>query len=180
MTQGVAANSGGARAVEAQQNKESIFIPTQRFVKIPLEVFESSFTTALKINTDEKKDSGYTPIASIHIGDCITIFAFEYDEKNELDRIIGYHAQNKTTKEEIEDWLKEVHDQDDSKIFFYIIGGDEETTSEDGLLSNICAGIKSHMENNDCILEMLTNIKGEYKYVNAAITMEGLLFFCTE
>lgn len=155
------------------------FAKPLEFKEIPADEFFRRFQNAKQIHTDEVEFSQESSISSVEMDDCITIFGIERDADGKIAEISAYHPASLTDEEEM---LEEYFDsfEKGASISFYIIGGNDASTTPGDLLSTILTTIENCFGNTECIKEQLTGInKGSSnQFSTANIQMDGTLTYC--
>jgi hypothetical protein len=152
---------------------KSTFKPTCVDANTYDERFE--FGRGLNLATNEQCCSGKSPIGSFEIGDCITIFAIEKNANGSADSINGYHVSVDTDNENISEFL----DGLEMPLEICLIGGNDHTTSEGQLLSNIENCISKSYGDLSCVtFSLLNQTPEDCDYCSACLEMDGTLTYC--
>ncbi len=127
------------------------------------------------IATSEVVCSTDKPIVSWEIGDCITVFGIQKNQRGEITGIAGAHIAARTGLEDMEEPLG-AFSADGGTTDIFLIGGDENSISE-GLVNTIYDGLNKALGKAYKIVEEKLNLPGE-EYVSASLEMDGNFTFC--
>lgn len=181
-----------------------VFHQTNNYKEYTETKFYKAFNTNVKsIGTDAIAYSDGESITSFDIGDCITVFAIEKNEKNKIEAIIGFHIGNGATVEDLkgdeyfdafingntidseESEYSEGSDeaqQAPKSYELFIVGGDSNTTKGSNcLLKIILKAVEEFFPTGSFTIDVsLVNPNGgtHYKFVSANLQMDGTLSIC--